>query len=102
RCRLPPALRPVPTRRSSDLRRERSASVERRLRTRGQAHRVLPNRRGEGEMLELVTVVVCAVAGWLGVSFLIALGLAYREARNRRDRKSTRLNSSHVKTSYAV
>jgi len=34
-------------------------------------------------MLELVTVVVCAVAGWLGVSFLIALGLAYREARNR-------------------
>src|SRR5690349_23598410 len=86
RLRAPPPLPSFPTRRSSDLARQSA-------RQRGPGP--VGGRRG-GHL------------GLSGTAHLARAGGAARPVepaqhrRPRRDRKSTRLNSSHVETSYAV
>src|SRR5690606_42147486 len=99
-CRSTPALRSFPTRRSSDL--------------------VLADR---GESLALVALLVpsllIGLGNGLGSGIVMTLGIDVSPVHGRTrylawwntmlgagrlaaDRKSTRLNSSHVKISYAV
>src|SRR5699024_12510542 len=86
------SLRPFPTRRSSDLG-ALAALLDARLGLRVEGDGVGAQRRGGGVAL-----------------VLSAAGLRLREANQRGahghssslDRKSTRLNSSHVSSSYAV
>src|SRR5690606_41470051 len=83
----PPHLPPSPTRRSSDLAGRRGTAAQQRL------------RRGQDG---------CPAAEQLqqhGVATLLArvrIGAVEQQPLDAGDRKSTRLNSSHVKISYAV
>src|SRR5690606_40605520 len=96
RCAAPPALHSFPTRRSSDL----VAALPR-----------LPNVRYSGLALNRKGVERAHDAGLLAVDVSIATwdehsldnaNMTVDEATEQADRKSTRLNSSHVKSSYAV
>src|SRR5690606_41754687 len=91
RSRHTRGLRPFPTRRSSDLRRRCRRGCNRRRQSQGRAkkpceHVVGLPRRTAAASLRLPTAPSCCTAG---------SGFAG-------DRKSTRLNSSHVTISYAV
>src|SRR5690606_41697253 len=97
----PPALRAFPTRRSSDLGQQGH----------GQRYRTSQHRKSKG--LLSIHLLSPMSTGRLpdgeggGSSYTIicpSSELAYHIARSvkYRDRKSTRLNSSHVKISYAV
>src|SRR5690606_41975572 len=92
------ALDPFPTRRSSDLQtgtREIAAgNLDLSSRTEEQAANV---EETAASMEELTSTVQQNLA-----SVQTAAGLALETSRLARDRKSTRLNSSHVKISYAV
>src|SRR5690606_40349804 len=81
-------LTSFPTRRSSDLRCPRSASETRRRR-----HRALSARRGNRAVSFFRSLIRPPPQ-------VLLRGRARRT--HHRDRKSTRLNSSHVKISYAV
>src|SRR5690606_42090938 len=96
---LPPlALHSFPTRRTSDLRQaERARSRQRigedrppRLVALAHAEEI---ERSYGAVMRLIVVVAVVVAG---------RAARVLPADPVRDRKSTRLNSSHVKISYAV
>src|SRR5690606_41743899 len=83
-------LHPFPTRRSSDLRRPRpdadDGGVPRSSPPSRCCSRWVAPRRGR----------------WTGSSSSTSRSTTCRRTKPRRDRKSTRLNSSHVKISYAV
>src|SRR5690606_41956623 len=91
-----PSLRSFPTRRSSDLRTQAAAflrkSVERGRLEAGQDEAIMANWVGTTEKADLAQcdLVIEAVFEDLKVKHELL------------DRKSTRLNSSHVKISYAV
>src|SRR5690606_41427295 len=102
RASRPPALPSFPTRRSSDLIRAPAGSAGRWL----SAGRPRSRRGRPRERLR----VGRAVSAEVGVAALDVAGGVVDEGRGadgdvgdvRGDRKSTRLNSSHVKISYAV
>src|SRR5207249_11129826 len=89
--RPPPHLHSFPTRRSSDLARGRRDALRVRRRLRGGGHdRILRLERRRRDLLHAAHV------------HLTAPHLLHHLAGGARDRKSTRLNSSHVSISYAV
>src|SRR5690606_41480455 len=54
------------------------------------------------KLLHALVVVVVLVEAVLGIDLEALVSRVHHEVHNARDRKSTRLNSSHVKSSYAV
>src|SRR5207302_3181550 len=94
-----PSLRSIPTRRSSDLMNGHTGA---------EVRLVIRELRAEDETgveaLAGLSLKVCAheIVGIAGVSGNGQRELVQVLAGQREDRKSTRLNSSHVKISYAV
>src|SRR5690606_40543353 len=98
RSSAPLPLHSFPTRRSSDLRRERAV-----LDRRDEATPVLgPRHEGRGARGLLEERERTRRVGVHEVEPLVLEPREQARARGHLDRKSTRLNSSHVKISYAV
>src|SRR5690606_41437207 len=96
-CYSPRRLRPRPARRSSDLQRD-GICVE----VLAPAPGLDPEEAAEAQRIALSIADELGVTGLLAVEmFQTRHGLLVNELAMR-DRKSTRLNSSHVKISYAV
>src|SRR5690606_41818694 len=86
------ALHSFPTRRSSDLRHGRNRRMAAPGRGAGRTEQGRGGTRVDAIVVENIVKRFGSVEALRGVSFRVRRG----------DRKSTRLNSSHVKISYAV
>src|SRR5207302_3423394 len=96
------ARHPFPTRRSSDLDEERPSRNRRGARSRNTSRGWTTRHPGRGApLLEDPTSRERQDRLWAERDRSTAYRLP-RTSRRERDRKSTRLNSSHVKISYAV
>src|SRR5690606_41541813 len=91
----PPHLRSLPTRRSSDLRHVALPGTRRVEASSG-------TRAGEGPLRFLCVATITPRKGHVEMVEALAMASAAQPDAAWRDRKSTRLNSSHVKISYAV
>src|SRR5690606_40517562 len=95
---LPPHVPPsCPTRRSSDL---PSATI--RSNSSAPTKKYSTPSVSPGRGARVVTDTESHTSGWWARSSLTTVLLPTPEGPERTDRKSTRLNSSHVKISYAV
>src|SRR5690606_42003354 len=102
RCARPPALHPLTTRRSSDLPR----TAHRELVTGAMSVR----HAWTGALVALVVFLgaaallnpLCLALAPVAVILMVVYPYGKRFTDFPQDRKSTRLNSSHVKISYAV
>src|SRR5207302_7843560 len=93
-----PALTPFPTRRSSDLRhRTKRSGQEVQLETRD--HQV---PAGVGELLQQINDGLFKELSFVDADHARVRAQLVTQVLDEADRKSTRLNSSHVKISYAV
>src|SRR5690606_42072642 len=101
RCGHPRARDSFPTRRSSDLfDAAAEEAAEREIRWVVKQHD--PSRFAVAPGTADLLVVAVERLGDVAVQNKAHIGLVDAHAERRRDRKSTRLNSSHVKISYAV
>src|SRR5437764_10393952 len=84
-----PYLHPSPTRRSSDLMQAEGAALE-----------VAIREAGRVRLRPILMTTLCTLFGLLPLA--LGIGAGNELQRPNRDRKSTRLNSSHRCNSYAV
>src|SRR5207249_6004752 len=101
-ARAPPALPSFPTRRSSDLARPLGGRLPRAARLRGGADGPGDCARGDRACDAPVREAPAHLVPARAWDRVVPPGARGGSDRGRGDRKSTRLNSSHVSSSYAV